>query len=132
MLVLASARTVLAQPVLEPYRFEATFDAGSVGSWSSYPPAQDTAYDPTIWVKPLAGDPDATHRALYRELPPHYENDTELGVRRRLDLIVDASSQLRFRTYVRAANGLDGVRVRWPNSEPAPRAPPQARRHLDR
>lgn len=112
-IVLVSAPAALAQPVLEPYRFEATFDAGSVGSWSSYPPAQDTAYDPTIWVKPLAGDPTASNRALYRELTPHYANDTELGVRKRLDLVVDASSQLRFRTYVRAANGTDGVRVRF-------------------
>ncbi len=117
LVVLAVAPMAFAQPILEPHRFEATFDHGSVGSWSSYPPAQDTAYDPTIWVRPLAGDPSADNRALYRELTPHYPNDIEFGVRKRLDLVVDASSRLRFRAWVQAADGTDGVKVRFAFSD---------------
>jgi hypothetical protein len=37
--------TVNAQnPVLEPFTYSFDFESGSVGSWSSYPPAQDIAY----------------------------------------------------------------------------------------
>ncbi len=41
-------------PVLEPFTYSFDFESGSVGSWSSYPPAQDIAYDPTIWVKKIS------------------------------------------------------------------------------
>lgn len=114
---LAGAHVALAQPLLEPHRFEADFENGSVGSWSSYPPAQDTAYDPTIWVKPLAGESSAGNRALYRELTPYYANDVELGVRKRLDLIVDGTSRLRFRAFVRAPNGTSAIAARFAFSD---------------
>ena len=52
-----------AEPVLEPYVFRASFEDGAVGPWSSYPPAQDTAYDPTIWVRPLAREHNVDNRA---------------------------------------------------------------------
>ncbi len=100
------------EPVLEPHRFDATFESGSVGSWASYPPAQDTAYDPTIWVRPLARDRDAPNRALYREITPHYRGDREFGLRELLDLYVDGSSVIAFRAYVDAVNGTDGVKIR--------------------
>ncbi len=112
-IVALAVSPAVAQPPLEPYRFTADFENGSVGSWSSYPPAQDTAYDPTIWVRPLAGEDNAGNRALYREIRANYANDIELGVRKRLDLIVDTSSRLRFRTFVRAANGTEGMHVRF-------------------
>ena len=50
--VLAGAQLIEAGPVLEAFTYRADFESGSVGAWSSYPPSQDTAYDPTIWVKP--------------------------------------------------------------------------------
>ena len=100
-------------PVLEAHTFEATFDDGSVGPWSSYPPAQDTAYDPTIWVRPLFEDRTAADRALYREITPTRQRDRRFGVRRLLNLHVDDSSVLTFRTLVEAAHGTSGVDVRF-------------------
>jgi len=100
-------------PVLEPYTFEETFDAGSVGPWSSYPPAQDTAYDPTIWVRPLLGDTAVADRALYREITPTRRRDRREGVRRLLDLYVDRSSVLTFRALVDAPSGTDGIDIRF-------------------
>ncbi len=87
-----------AAPVLEPYTVYEDFAEGAVGSWSSYPPAQDTAYDPTIWVRPLAAEP-ADDRALYREITP-LDGAVHLhGVRKKYDLFVDSASTLTFRCY---------------------------------
>ncbi len=105
---------VYAEPVLEPYTYYATFDSGSVGAWSSYPPAQDTAYDPSIWVKPLAVEKGAEgERALYREIMPNYEIDYEFGVRKKFAMYVDRSSILSFRCNVKSYSGTSGVRVRF-------------------
>ncbi len=106
-----SANQVM-ESTLEPFTFEATFESGSVGSWASYPPAQDTAYDPTIWVRPLARDTEAPNRAIYREITPLYPGDYEFGVRELINVSVDDSSVLTFRAYVDAINGTRGVKVR--------------------
>ena len=78
-------------PVMEPVSYRFDFENGSVGAWSSYPPSQDTAYDPTIWVKPLYVERNAKNRALYREVTSNYEIDTMFGVRKKLDIYVDGS-----------------------------------------
>ncbi len=69
------------------------------GAWSSYPPAQDTAYDPTIWVKRVEGNPSL---ALAREIQPWSANSYTFGVRRKLDLLATPDSVLSFRYYLKA------------------------------
>jgi len=98
------------EPVLVPYVYTEGFESGSVGAWSSYPPSQDTAYDPTIWVKPLKAE-KAENRALYREITPNYEIDYVFGVRKKLDMYVDRSSTLSFRAYIKSNREIGGVRV---------------------
>ncbi|MCE5249836.1 heparinase II/III-family protein [bacterium] len=111
--MLSGMTPVLAAPVLEPYTYVFDFENGSVGAWSSYPPSQDTAYDPTIWVKPLYADKKAQNRALYREITPNFEIDTMFGVRKKLDLYVDASSVLTFKCFIKSNRDIGGVRVRF-------------------
>ncbi|HUT62904.1 MAG TPA: hypothetical protein VMZ04_03000 [Anaerolineae bacterium] len=101
-----------ADPLLIPYTYFEGFESGSVGSWSSYPPAQDTAYDPTIWIKPLFYE-NASQRALYREIQPNYEIDYIFGVRKKLDMYVDHSSTLTFKCYIKSNRNIDGVKVRF-------------------
>ncbi len=84
---------------LTPRVFSADFESGSVGAWSSYPPAQDTAYDPTIWVKRIDGNPGL---ALAREIQPWSANAYTFGVRRKLDLLATEDSVLAFRYYLKA------------------------------
>lgn len=50
VVVLGSCSALAAgvRPRLKPATVIFDFESGSVGSWSSYPPAQDTTYDPTI------------------------------------------------------------------------------------
>lgn len=111
--VACSAIAAAQAPPLAPYRLSESFDGGSVGAWSSYPPAQDTAYDPTIWVKPLVGERATADRALYREITPLNPVDYEFGVRKLVHLHVDQTSVLTFRAYVDAANGTSGMRLRF-------------------
>ena len=99
-----------AEQVLVPYYYSEDFESGSVGAWSSYPPAQDTAYDPTIWIKPIKSE-DAANRALYREITPNYEIDYVFGVRKKFDIYVDSASILSFKAYIKSNRDVDGVRV---------------------
>jgi len=109
---LAAAARPLAQDAgspAGPYSYEFDYESGSVGAWSSYPPAQDTAYDPTIWVKKLPGNPGL---ALVREIRPNYPIDYVFGVRKKLDLLVDKDSRIAFRFYVRNFGKTEAVIVK--------------------
>ena len=108
----APAVNAIAAPALEPYTYTTDFSGGSVGPWSSYPPSQDTAYDPTIWVKER---PDADgNKALFREITPNFTNDYIFGARKKFhNLYVDASSVLSFKAYIKSNRPIEGVRLRF-------------------
>ena len=92
-----------------PYTYHFDFESGSVGPWSSYPPAQDTAYDPTIWVKKLPENPGL---ALVREIRPNTPIDYLFGVRKKLDLLVDRDSRIAFRFFVRNFGRTEAIIVK--------------------
>jgi len=108
--LLGIAAVAASEPVLVPYEYREGFEDGTVGAWSSYPPSQDTAYDPTIWIKPLRAV-KADDRALYREITPNYEIDCLFGVRKKLRMVVDGSSVLKFRAWVKSNREIGGVKV---------------------
>ena len=85
------------------------FEGGSVGPWSSYPPAQDTAYDPTIWVKKVPGNDSWS---LVREIIPNRPIDTTFGVRKKLNIFVDRESRISFRYAVKNYGKTDGVIIK--------------------
>lgn len=93
-----AAAVFAAEPRLERRRLVFDFESGSVGAWSSYPPAQDTAYDPTIAVRVVDGNPT---RALVRDIVPSSEHDYLFGVRRKTSLRITAESVLAFRAAVK-------------------------------
>ncbi len=94
---------------LEPVTWKADFESGSVGPWSSYPPAQDTAYDPTIWVKAVEGRPGL---CLVREVIPHTPDAHLFGVRKKMRLELDANSRISFRYYVKSYAGGEDIIVK--------------------
>ncbi len=94
---------------LEPSVWTADFESGSVGAWSSYPPAQDTAYDPTIWVKKVE---DNASRCLVREIIPYSAIEYVFGVRKKIDLYVTGESVLSFRFYVKNYAGTNNIIVK--------------------
>jgi hypothetical protein len=113
VLALNSAAFTHAGPALEPYTYTEDFESGAVGPWASYPPSQDTAYDPSIRVLPLLSEKNAANRALYREITPNFEIEYEFGVRKLLDMYLDNASELSFRARIRSYRGSKGVRVRF-------------------
>ena len=102
-----------AEPVLTDFVYIDDFEDGSVGSWTSYPPAQDTAYDPTIWVRPLRSAGDVPNRALYREIQPNYKITCEFGVREKFNLYVNNESSLSFRCMISCYTGTEGLSLRF-------------------
>ena len=95
--------------VLEAHIFKADFEAGSVGPWSSYPPAQDTAYDPTIWVKKIEGRPGL---CLVREINAWTPGEYIFGVRKKLDIYLTKESRISFRFYVKSYTGAEKILVK--------------------
>jgi hypothetical protein len=87
---------------VEPFTFSADFESGSVGAWSSYPPAQDTAYDPSIWVKKIEGNAGL---CLVREITPYTTDAHEFGVRKKTRIYLDGDSRLAFRYYIKSYAG---------------------------
>lgn len=94
---------------LDPAVVTFDFESGSVGAWSSYPPAQDTAYDPTIWVKKIEGNETA---ALLREIAPNYPIEYVFGMRKKLNLHADGESLLSFKYYVKSFKPAEAVIVK--------------------
>jgi len=95
--------------VFEKYTFWADFESGSVGPWASYPPAQDTAYDPTIWVKKVEGN---STLCLVREIDAWRPTEYLFGVRKKLDMYLTPESQLSFRFYVKSYGGAEKIIVK--------------------
>ncbi len=95
--------------ILEPRTFRADFETGSVGPWSSYPPAQDTAYDPTIWVKKIEGNPSL---CLVREISAWTPKDYLFGVRKKLRLYLTRESLISFRFYLKSYGEAEEVIVK--------------------
>jgi len=94
---------------LDPAVVKFDFESGSVGAWSSYPPAQDTAYDPTIWVKKIEGNETA---ALLREIVPNDAIEYVFGMRKKLNLHADGESLLSFKYYVKSFRPAEAVIVK--------------------
>jgi hypothetical protein len=94
---------------LESVAYHFDFESGSVGAWSSYPPAQDTAYDPTIRVKRITG---SAGLVLVREIRPNYPIDYVFGVRKKLDLLIDGDSRIAFRYFVKNYGKTEAVIVK--------------------
>jgi hypothetical protein len=98
-----------SEEAIEAVTWKADFESGSVGAWSSYPPAQDTAYDPSIWVKKVEGNGSL---CLVREITPHTEDAHVFGVRKKSPLELDASSRISFRYYVKSYAGAKKILVK--------------------
>jgi len=98
-------------PVLENFTYSFDFESGSVGSWSSYPPSQDIAYDPTIWVKKIPAF--SKNLSLVREITPNYQIEYIFGVRKKVDIYVDQSSSLVFNYYLKNRFSAESIRVKF-------------------
>jgi Heparinase II/III-like protein len=93
-----------AQPAaIQPYTWTENFQAGNLGQFSSYPPAQDAGYDPTI--APAAGG------ALVREVRPSRSGPARFGFIRRLDMVSAAGGRMSFSYQIDHTLPEDGIEV---------------------
>lgn len=98
-----SALLIASQPlwaqgpavVYEAYTFRQDFESGENTGWASYPPAQDTAYDPGLYPTSET-HPAGSQYALMRERRQGFVGPLDIGVIRKVRLRVTEQSTLRF------------------------------------
>ncbi len=113
-------------PRTEPFVYREDFETGELRAWASYPPNQDTAYDPYVYPGRLR--PEDSGFALIVKCDPPWPRPQTLGAVKRLSLLLDGDSSLAFRCRlksVRPASRLtihlalaDGRRLRIPLPPP--------------
>ncbi len=101
--LLACAALAAQPPAIQPYTWTETFQSGNLGQFSSYPPAQDAGYDPTI--APAAGG------ALLREVRPSRSGPARFGFIRRLDMVSAAGGRLSFSYRMDYTRPEDGIEI---------------------
>lgn len=97
---------------LRPYAYSEGFDTGELRAWASYPPNQDTAYDPYIYpgrIRP--GDPA---RCLVVRCEPPWSEAQTFGAAKLLDMVLDPGFSLQFRYFLKTANQGVELRVHLP------------------
>ena len=70
---------------LAPYHYAEDFSSGQAAGWTSYPPVQDVAYDPSL--RPMSG-------ALLRVVRPTRSGPLEIGFIRRMSFIASPALRL--------------------------------------
>lgn len=85
--------------VYEPFVYREDFSSGELNAWASYPPNQDTAYDP--YVYPGLIQPDDTDTCLVAVEYPVWHADQRLGAAKLLDCRMAPGSTIAFRYHIK-------------------------------
>ncbi len=93
------------------------FESGSVGSWSSYPPSEDTAYDPSIYIRKIG---ENNTKALIRETQPNYKIRYYVGIRKKVHFYIDENSKIEFDYFIKSYTGVKSLKIKFAfeNSSP--------------
>lgn len=91
---------------LAPYRYSENFDSGQAAGWTSYPPVQDLAYDPTL--TPLR---QANGYAMARLLQPTRRGPMEIGFLRRMSFVASPALHLSFDVSLEPGGPPDSLEV---------------------
>jgi len=97
---------------LESFRYREDFSSGELNAWASYPPNQDTAYDPYVYPGNIR--PDDGNTCLIARNDPLWHADRLVGAVKRLNFVFDRSSTIRFRCYIKTVDRCSGLTVRLP------------------
>ena len=114
-------------PRTEAFVYREDFETGELRAWASYPPNQDTAYDPYVYPGRLR--PEDPGFALIVKCEPPWPKPQTLGAVKRLSLLFDRDSSLAFRCRLKSAAPAarltihlalaDGRRLRAPLAPPS-------------
>jgi hypothetical protein len=108
----AKAEGRAERPGLAPHAYREDFESGELKAWASYPPNQDTAYDP--YVYPGRIQPGEAGRCLIVKCEPPWNQDQSLGAVKLLDLYLDAGFSVKFRYFLKTANPVGEIQVHLP------------------
>ena len=100
------------KPYLETFVYKENFEAGELHAWASYPPNQDTAYDPYLYPGKMR--PDDQGLCLVAKCDPLWNEDQVVGAVKRMDMIFDGHSSLSFRYYLKTVKPASFLKVHFP------------------
>ncbi len=75
--------------------YKADFKEGNVSGWESYPPFQDTGFDPYFHCEAISGPTNSVY-SLMIEFRPGLVTEHKIGFVRKLSLIADATTRASF------------------------------------
>ena len=99
---------------LRPVVYREDFEAGELKGWASYPPCQDTAYNPYVYPGRIRPDDPGTAFIAMEEV--HWNEDQFLGGMKRLDYVLDRSFSLTFRYYIKTLDIPVSLEVHIPSA----------------
>ncbi|MFC1607639.1 heparinase II/III family protein [Candidatus Latescibacterota bacterium] len=98
-----------------PYRYKESFESGELNAWASYPPCQDTAYDP--YVYPGKIQPRDTGKCYVAEVSPPWNRTQLLGAMKRFNFMLDRSSTIYFKYFIKTIDDCSELTVHIPASD---------------
>ncbi len=78
-----------------PFEFVEDFEHGHINGWETYPPFQDSAFDPELKITTKNNMPGSKY-ALTRKDQIGFESEYEMGFIRKIRFVVTGSSQFSF------------------------------------
>ncbi len=84
---------------LEPYLYTENFESNELNAWASYPPWQDTAFDPNI--RPDNIDPADSNISLVEKVTPYTNVDNYAGAQKLMDAYLVPGSYIKLRYYLK-------------------------------
>jgi hypothetical protein len=95
LLASASAQVRTPGAIMESVEFRQDFEEGHVSGWESYPPFQDSAFDPDFKCSSENNMP-GSHYALTRKVQLAFPTEYEIGFIRKIHLYATKSSTVSF------------------------------------
>ena len=95
LLISASAMGQRSDVITVPVEFRQDFEEGHISGWESYPPFQDSAFDPDFKCSGENNLPGSRH-ALTRKVQIGFPTEYEIGFVRKVRLYVTKSSTVSF------------------------------------
>jgi len=95
LLIFASAPGQPSNAITAPVEFRQDFEEGHISGWESYPPFQDSAFDPDFKCSGENSLPGSRY-ALTRKVQIGFPTEYEIGFIRKVRLLVTKSSSVSF------------------------------------
>ena len=97
---------------LIPVEYSEDFESMELNGWASYPPCQDTAYNPYVYTGKIQPHDDTICFVVMEEV--HWNEDQFLGGVKLLDLFLDRNFSLAFRYFLKTISTTVNLEIYLP------------------